>query len=80
MEKYFEFLKSGGADIAIKICANSIQTAAWTVYRCKFGCDTYGRSHCCPPNSPTWEETQRIIECFQYAIKHPHNWHLQPQR
>lgn len=68
MEKYFELLKSGGADIAIKISANSIQTAAWTIYRCKFGCDTYGKSHCCPPNSPTWMETQSMIDCFQYGI------------
>ena len=68
MEKYFDMLKENGADLAIKIAADTIVTAAWTVYRCKYGCDTYGKSHCCPPNCPTWKETQEMINCFQYGI------------
>lgn len=68
MEKYFEILKENGADLSIKIAANTIVTAAWTVYRCKYGCDTYGKSHCCPPRCPTWKETQEMIDCFQYGI------------
>ena len=68
LEKYFSLLKDGGADLAIKIDAKSIKTAAWTVYRCKFGCDSYGKSHCCPPNCPTYKETQEMIDCYQYGI------------
>lgn len=68
MEKYFEMLKTNGADLAIDIDAKTIVTAAWTVYRCKFGCDTYGKNHCCPPNSPTWRETQEMIDCFRHGI------------
>lgn len=68
MQKYFNLLKAGGADLALKINADTIVTAAWPVYRCKFGCDTYGKSHCCPPYSPTWKETQEMIDCFQYGI------------
>lgn len=68
MEKYFSLLKKGGADLAIKIDAKSVQTAAWTVYRCQFGCDTYGKSPCCPPNTPSWKETQEMLDCYQYGI------------
>ncbi len=68
MKKYFELLKNNGADLAIKITTDTIVTAAWTVYRCKYGCDTYGKSHCCPPNCPTWKETQELIYFFKYGI------------
>ncbi|MDO5424286.1 MAG: DUF2284 domain-containing protein [Eubacteriales bacterium] len=68
MEKYFSLLKNGGADLAIKIDAKTIETAAWTVYRCQFGCSTYGKSHCCPPNAPSWKETQEMLNCYKYGI------------
>lgn len=68
MEKYLSLLKNGGADLAIKIDSNTITTAAWTVYRCKFGCAAYGSNHCCPPNAPTWRETQAMLDCYQYGI------------
>lgn len=68
MEKYFTFLKENGADLALKIKAETIQTAPWTVYRCKYGCNSYGKNHCCPPNCPTWKETKEMINCYQYGI------------
>ncbi len=68
MEKYFSLLEDGGADLTLKINADTIKTAAWTIYRCKFGCNSYGKNHCCPPSCPTWKETQEMINCFQYGI------------
>ena len=68
MQKYFNLLQEGGADLAVRIDAKTIVTAAWTVYRCKFGCNTYGKNHCCPPYSPTWKETREMIDCFEYGI------------
>ncbi len=68
MEKYFALAKEGGADAAIKISAKSIVTAPWTIYRCQFGCDTYGKSHCCPPYTPKWNETQQMLDAFSYGI------------
>lgn len=68
MKKYFEILNSGGADIAISIDSKTIVTAAWTIYKCQFGCNTYGHSHCCPPNTPTYQQTQAIIDCYEKAI------------
>ena len=37
LEKYFELLKRGGADLAMRIEAQSVKTAPWTVYRCQYG-------------------------------------------
>lgn len=68
MEKYLRLVKEKGADLAVVIDAKSVVTAAWTVYRCKYGCDTYGKSHCCPPKTPTWKETQEMLDCFQRGI------------
>ncbi|MGI5824834.1 MAG: DUF2284 domain-containing protein [Bacillota bacterium] len=68
MQKYIDLLLSGGADLAMKINAETVKTAAWTVYRCHYGCDFYGKSHCCPPNSPTWKETREMLDCFEYGI------------
>jgi len=50
MEKYCKMLITNGADLATDIDAETIVTAPWTVYRCRFGCDTYGKSHCCNPD------------------------------
>lgn len=68
MEKYFQFLYDGGADLARVIDPKTIVTAPWTVYKCRYGCSTYGKSHRCPPNTPTWKETQEIIDCYTKAI------------
>lgn len=68
MEKYLEFLKEKGADIAIIIDTNTIITAAWTIYKCKYGCSSYGKNLCCPPYAPSYKETQEMIECYSKAI------------
>ena len=37
MQKYFDMLQANGADLAIKIDASTIVTAAWTIYRRQYG-------------------------------------------
>lgn len=68
MEKYMNMLKENGADLAMVINPKTIVTAAWTVYKCRYECSTYGKSHRCPPNTPTWKETQEMIDCYDTAI------------
>ena len=68
MNKYLDMLKDGGAAEAKVISASTIVTAPWTVYRCQFGCDFFGKSCCCPPNVPTWKETREIIGCYERGI------------
>ena len=68
MEKYISFLKENGADLAVQIDSASVATAAWTIYRCRFGCDFYGKSRCCPPHTPTYKETREMLDCYRYGI------------
>ena len=68
MEKFHDMLQNGGANLAVTIDAKTISTAAWTTYKCRYGCDYYGKGHFCPPNTPTWKQTQEMIDCFQYGI------------
>jgi predicted metal-binding protein len=57
-----------GAAESKSIKADTVKTAAWVRYKCKFGCDGFGECWTCPPHSPTSEETQKILDCFQKAI------------
>ena len=68
MEKYLNFLKENGADVAIVIDPASVITAPWTVYICKFSCPAYDTNHYCPPRAPSWKETQEILDCYKTAI------------
>ncbi len=68
MQKYLDMLKENGADLAVVTDAKSVVTAAWTVYKCKYGCDSYGKSHCCPPNCPTWRQTREMLDEYSYGI------------
>ncbi|MDO4276316.1 MAG: DUF2284 domain-containing protein [Eubacteriales bacterium] len=68
MKKYINFLESKGADKAVIIETKSVVTAPWTAYKCKFGCKAYGNNLCCPPNTPTYRETQDILNCYTKGI------------
>ena len=46
----------------------SIVIGHWTRYKCKYGCGAYGTNLCCPPNSPTPDETKRIIAGFKIGL------------
>lgn len=68
MEKYLEYLKENGADIAVVIAPDSVVTAAWTIYKCKYGCNSYGKNRCCPPNAPNYKETREMLNCYTTGI------------
>ena len=57
----------GAADAKV-IDADSIVTAAWVRLKCQFGCGGYNSSFCCPPHTPTPEETQKVIDCYSRGI------------
>ena len=57
-----------GALEAKVVDVSSVVTAAWVRMKCKYGCGCHGTSLCCPPHSPTPEETQRVLDCYQRAI------------
>ena len=68
IQKYFDLLHDAGVCRAERIQADSIVTAPWTIYKCRYGCDFYGKSACCPPHAPTWKETKEIVDCYDFGI------------
>jgi predicted metal-binding protein len=57
-----------GALEAKVIRADTVVTAAWVRMKCQFGCSGWGSSLCCPPQTPTPEETAKIIACYTRAV------------
>lgn len=68
LQKYIHMLQQEGADPAIIINPHSVITAPWTVFKCHYGCGSYGNNHCCPPATPTYKETREILDCYSRGI------------
>ncbi len=68
IEKYCRQAVEQGVTEAKPILPSSVVTAAWVRLKCQFGCPGFHLSYCCPPNTPTPEETRKIIDCYQRAI------------
>ena len=47
---------------------DSIVIEQWTRFKCQYGCRGYGKSLCCPPHSPTPEETLKIIAAYRIGL------------
>lgn len=68
MEQYIQFLKDLGMKDGKQICADTIRTAAWTRYRCQYGCGCYGKNLCCPPYAPDYKSTREMIGEYHCGI------------
>jgi predicted metal-binding protein len=65
---YCERAVREGATHAKPVHPGSVVTAPWVRLKCQFGCTGYGKSHCCPPFTPTHEQTRAILDSFERAI------------
>ena len=68
LKKYCDFALKGGATRVKPIQPSSVITAPWTRLKCQFGCGYYGYNYCCPPHTPTHEETRKILDSYDRAI------------
>jgi len=68
LERYCERAVEGGATYAKQIHPSSVVTAPWVRLKCQFGCPGYDKGYCCPPNTPTSDETSAIIDSYHRAI------------
>jgi len=57
-----------GARSARVISPWEVVTANWVRWKCRFGCDGFGSSICCPPYSPAPEETRRVLEEYNRGV------------
>jgi len=52
-----------------KWCApRDIVVAEWVRQKCRFGCGSYGRAACCPPNTPPVEECRRFFAEYEKGV------------
>lgn len=49
------------------ISPKDVVVADWVVDKCRYGCSSYGDG-CCPPNSPTYEDTYKGLESYSQAF------------
>ena len=68
LEKYCKRALNNGAAHAKPVRPSSVVTAEWVRLKCQFGCPVYNLSHCCPPHTPTAEQTRKIIDSYHRAI------------
>lgn len=66
--KYIDMLTAEGADPAMVINPHQVVTAPWTAFKCQFGCNHFGKNHCCPPEAPSYERTRAVLDSYETAI------------
>ena len=66
--RYVKRAKELGAEGAKVIPTGRVFTADWVRLKCHFGCGGWGDRLTCPPNSPTPEETSRILKAYRRAL------------
>ena len=57
-----------GALEAKVIRADTVVTAPWVRMKCQFGCGGWGSNLCCPPHTPTPDETSKVVACYTRAL------------
>jgi predicted metal-binding protein len=57
-----------GIEEVLLINAEDICVAEWVHLKCKYGCNRYGKSWCCPPETPTPEQTRALLSSYERAL------------
>lgn len=74
LDDYCRKALAGGATDALVIEPGRIITAPWVRLKCQFGCGLYGKSYCCPPHTPTPEQTRQVLDGYDRAILFHLQW------
>jgi predicted metal-binding protein len=67
-ECFVERAKQLGALEARIMPASGVVTAAWVRMKCQFGCGGYNTNYCCPPHSPTPQQTRAVLDGYARAL------------
>ncbi len=72
--KYIDRAIKLGVEDAKIISADTIEVSHAVRWKCRFGCDSYGERLTCPPNVPSVDETEKMVDEFNYTLLlHGHN-------
>ena len=52
----------------VSLPTKDICVAHWVRLKCKYGCHRYGKSWCCPPETPTPDQTKALLAEYQKAL------------
>ena len=80
LDEYCQRAVAAGATHALVIDPKSIVTAPWVRWKCQFGCSNHGKSYCCPPHTPTPEQSRQTFDSYNRAILFQLQWTKGPQR
>jgi len=65
-----------GASDAKIIPVKKIVIEDRVVFKCKLGCEKYGKTLACPPHAPTPEEFRKIVSEYHYAVFMKYKTHV----
>lgn len=68
LKKYCMQAVERGATHAKQIHPTTVVTEPWVRLKCRFGCPSYDRGYCCPPHTPTPEQTRATLDTYHRAI------------
>lgn len=71
---YADMALDKGLDHALIIETSTVYTAPWVRLKCQFGCAGYGERLCCPPHSPTPEQTRAVLDSYEWALLLHRHW------
>ncbi len=57
-----------GATASRLIFTKSVIIEPWVQLKCRYGCSRYGKFNTCPPFTPSYKETQELLNCYKTAI------------
>jgi len=60
--------KKYGIDEAMLIYTSRVEAKDWVILKCKYGCSSYNKSYCCPPNSISPEAMRSILKEYKRAV------------
>ncbi len=66
--EYCAWALDQGIDEAKVVHPISVVTAPWVRMKCQYGCTGFGQRLCCPPFSPTFEETRKILDSYSTIL------------
>lgn len=80
LEDYCRKAIENGGSNALVTQPKFIVTAPWVRLKCMYGCKSYGKYHCCPPYTPTPEQTRQILDSYNRVILFHLQWTKAQQR
>ena len=60
--------KKHGIHEILPITTKEICVADWVQMKCKYGCKKFGKSWCCPPETPTPEQARILLQEYKKAL------------